>query len=365
MLIKCKFLNDDGTPKGREYTYGSREEVAEGEVVTTEEGKKLVVTSTDVPQEESEKYGDKLKYVNSIIDLESQNVTIDEINQPQDLIVVEQLPIIKERLKSLSDEIDTKVNSALALPCTEDNIKAVKAARAELNKKYNELEEQRKTVKNVIMAPYDNFLNVYKACVSDKLTVADATLKKRIGEVEGELKTQKETEVKAYFDEYLCSKNIDFVYFKDAKINVTLSASVKSLKEQAQQFIDRIADDLALIDTQEFKEEILVEYKNNLNCSQSITAVVARHKAIEEQKARQAEIEAKRQAQAEAAKKVENVASTPLEPPKQAVSAPEPRPQESEKAPDPVRTLSFKVTAPISKLKELKAFLVEGGYKYE
>lgn len=361
MLIKCRFLDENNQPKGREYTYGSREEVAEGEIVTTEDGKKLVVTSTDIPQEEAEKYGDKLRYVHSIIDLEAQNVTIDEIDQPQDLIVVKQLPIIEERLKSLSDEIDTKVNSALALPCTNENKQIVKAARAELNSTFKDLEEQRKTVKNAIMAPYEQFNSVYKACVSDKLTAADATLKKRIDKIENEVKAQNEADTKAYFDEYLCSKNIDFVCFEDAKINVTLSASLKSLKEQAQQFIDRIADDLNLIDTQEFKEEILIEYKNNLNCSQAITTVVARHKAIEEQKARQAEIEARKQAQAEAAKKVEAVAAKQEE----VLSPPTEKPVEPAKPKEKMYATTFKVTGSIEKLRALKTFLEEGGYTYE
>ncbi len=367
MIVKCKFLDENGSPKGREYTYGIAEDAVEGEIVTTEEGKKLVITSTDVPQEEAEKFGDKLRYVHSIVDLEPQNVTIDEIQQPQELITVKQLPVIEEHLKTLSEEIDTKVNSALALPCTEDNIKTVKSARADLNKTLATLEEQRMAVKNAIMAPYDQLNDRYKFYVSDKMKAADETLKTRISDVESELKAQKEADIKAYFDEYLCSKNIDFVYFDNAKINVTLSASLKSLKEQAKQFIDRISDDVALIETQEFKEEIFVEYKKNLNCSQAITAVVSRHKAIEEQKARQAEIEARRQAQAEATKKVEAAAPAPLEPPKQ-VAQPIQQPKaepETKTAPDPVKTLTFKVKAPISKLKELKAFLVEGGYKYE
>ena len=32
---------------------------------------------------------------------------------------------------------------------------------------------------------------------------------------------------------------------------------------------------------------------------------------------------------------------------------------------DPVKTLAFKVTAPLSKLRALRDFLVEGGYEYE
>lgn len=359
-LIKCKFLDDNNAPKGREYTYGSHEEIEVGEIVTTIEGKKLVVTSTDVSEEEIEKWGDSLKYVNTIIDVEPENVTIDEMPVAQELIVVKQLPIIEERLKSLSDDIDIKVNDALALPYTEDNIKAVKSARADLNKTLEALERQRIEVKNAIMSPYERFNDVYKECVSDKIKTADNTLKTRIDEVENELKRRKEEDVKAYFSEYLCSKNIDFITYQEAKINVTLSASLKSLKEKAKDFIDRIADDLALIQTQEHKEEILVEYKKTLNCSQAITAVVQRHKAIEEQKARQAELEVKRQAQEEAIKKVEAsapvMAPAPLEPPKQA---------EVPTVSDPVKTLSFKVTAPLSKLKELKKFLDDGGYTYE
>lgn len=360
MIVKCRFLDENNEPKGREYTYGISEEAVEGELVTTEEGKRLVITSTEVPPEEAEKFGDKLKYVHTMIDLEPKNVTIDEI--PQELIVVKQLPVIEERLRSLSDEIDTKVNSALALPCTEDNIKAVKAARAELNKTLETLEKQRMAVKNAIMTPYEQFNGIYKTYVSDKINTADSILKKRIGEVEGELKTKKEAEVKTYFDEYLCSKNIDFVHFEDGKINVTLTASLKSLKDQAKTFIDRIADDLALIEVQEHKAEILVEYKVSLNCSQAITTVVARHKAIEEQKARQAELESKMQAQTEAVQKVEAAASTQLEPPKQRIDAISGAVSTNS---EQMATLSFKVTAPISKLKELKAFLIEGGYEYE
>lgn len=356
MLIKCKFLNNNSEPKGNEYTYGCNDDVAIGEIVTDSNGKRLVVTSLDVPVGEINKWGDSLKYVMPIIDMEPENVTVDDVTEKQDLIIVKQLPIIEERLKTLSDDIDIKVNAALSLACTEDNIKAVKTARTGLNKTLEGLEKQRIEVKNAIMSPYEQFNEVYKKYVSDKIKDADNTLKKRIDAIETELKAKKEAEVKQYFNEYSQSKNIDFVKYTDAKINVTLSASLKSLKEQAKGFIDRISDDLALIDTQEHKPEILVEYKNTLNCSLAITTVTARHKAIEEQKAREAELEAKRQAQAEAVKKVEAAAPAPLEPPKQI---------ETEKPADPVRTLAFKVTAPVSKLRELKRFLDDGGYTYE
>ena len=52
--------------------------------------------------------------------------------------------------------------------------------------------------------------------------------------------TAKEQEIKDYFEEYKTANNIDFVDFKQANINVTLTASKKSLKEQAKTFIDKI-----------------------------------------------------------------------------------------------------------------------------
>ncbi|HCT63889.1 MAG TPA: hypothetical protein DIC60_01190 [Lachnospiraceae bacterium] len=354
MIIKCRFLDNENVPKGREYTYGSHEEVAVGEIVTTSEGKKLVVTSDEVPQEESEKYGENLKYVASVIDIGPESITIEDEAKVQELITVKQLPIIEERLKSLSDEIEIRVNTALALPCTEDNIKVVKSDRADLKKIFESLERQRIEVKNAIMNPYEQFNNKYKIYISDKLKSADNTLKKRISDVENELKDQKEESVKLYFNEYLSSKDIDFVSYEDAKINITLTASLKSLKEQAKVFIEHVSDEVALIVTQEHKEEILVEYKKSLNCAQAITTVVTRHKAIEEQKARQAELEAKKQAEQEHVKAVEKVANLTAP----VVTKPEPQAEKKYSA-------AFKVTGTLEELREIKRFLEEGGYKYE
>ena len=57
--------------------------------------------------------------------------------EKKELIVVKQLPVIEERLKELSTEIDEKVNTALALECTEDSYKDVKKVRTELGKQFD------------------------------------------------------------------------------------------------------------------------------------------------------------------------------------------------------------------------------------
>lgn len=269
------------------------------------------------------------------------------------MIAVKQLPIIVEQLQQVKAEVAAKVDFALRLVCTEDTVKDVKKVRSELNKELAEYEASRKAVKKAILTPYEQFEVVYKDCVSDTYKKADTELKHKIDSVENELKAQKAAEVKSYFDEYLQSKGIDFVTFESAHINVTLSASMKSLKEQAKAFIDKIADDLALIDTQEHKDEILYEYKQSLNVSNAITTVANRYKAIEAAKAAEEERKAREQAAAEAAAKVEAVAPPTVEP-----IAP---PVEEEKT----YTLKFTVRGTMPQLKALKEFLNNGGYDYE
>lgn len=272
-----------------------------------------------------------------------------------EIIVVKQLPIIEQQLAQIKTAVSEKVELAMSLVCTEETVKDIKKTRAELNAEHKAWEDKRKEVKAAVMSPYEQFEAVYKDCISDAYKKADKDLKGKIDSVESELKAKKEQEVKGYFAEYLLSKNIDFVKYENAGINVTLSASMKSLKEAAKAFIDRICDDLALIDTQEHKAEILVEYKRTLNVSQAITTITARLKAIEEERARQEAAAAKKAEMEQQEEKTQYVKLTPP-----TIEAPK-----VEKTEEQVYTIAFKVTATKDKLRQLKAFLENGGFKYE
>lgn len=275
----------------------------------------------------------------------------------KELINVKQIPIIEEQLKSVSAEIDKKVENATNLICDEETVKTIKEVRAELNKELKEFETKRKEVKEQVLKPYNDFENIYKEYISDKFRNADLILKGRIEVVENELKAKKEKEVIDYFEEYKLANEIDFVTYEQAKINVTLSASMKSLKEQAKEFIDKIVDDLKLIETQEHKAEILVEYKNTLNVSNAITTVSNRFKAIEEEKRKQEEIvnkrlEEEKQILQQNMKQLENKQEDILQAP-------------VETKQEEILTLKFTVKGTKTKLKELKEFLINGGYDYE
>ena len=275
-----------------------------------------------------------------------------------EIIVVKQLPIIQEQLQQIKAEVTARVKNALSLVCDENTVKFVKDERATLRKELNDWEEKRKEVKKAVLSPYEQFEAVYKDCISDIYKKADSELKGKIESVENELKEQRAAEVKAYFNEYLQSKGIDFVTFENANINVTLSASMKSLKAQATEFIDRICDDVNLIDTQEHKDEIFYHYKkvdgfSFLNASKSITFVAEKYKAIEAEKAKEAERQAKAEAEQRAAEKVDTVVET-LTPPTAEPIAP---PIEEEK----IIQTTFTLKGTLSQLKEVKKFIIAKG----
>lgn len=274
------------------------------------------------------------------------------------IIEVKQLPIIEQQLQLVKKSVIEKTEAALKLVCTEDTLQEVKKAKTALTKEFKEWEAKRKSVKNAVMTPYEQFEKVYKECVTDIYKNADNELKAKVGSIENAIREEKAAEIKAYFDEYVASRGIEEIYgkflsFEYTGIKVTLSACKKSLKEQAANFVDRICDDLNLIETQEHKDEILYEYKKSLNLSGSITAVANRYKAIEAEKAREAE----RKARAEAVKATENKVDEVIKPAKVIIEPP--------KVEEPILTVKFTVKGTKAKLQELKAYLERNGFDYE
>lgn len=269
------------------------------------------------------------------------------MKETNELIIVKQLPIIEERLQELSAEIDLKVNNALSLIVSDETVKEVKNVRAELNKDFKQLEEQRKMVKEKVYAPYKAFEDIYKTYVSDKYKSADNELKIKIDTVENEQKRIKEEKVKEYFNELCEKENIDFLDYSRANINVTLTANMKSLQGSVNSFIDGVVNALNLIRTQEYSDEILIEYKKSLNISEAITKVRKRKLELEKILKEKEEQKQIQEASNGMLEKVNTISAPIIE--------------EKEE----LLELTFKVRATKTKLKELKVFLDNGGYDYE
>ena len=267
-----------------------------------------------------------------------------------ELIVLEQLPIIKYKLEQLSVEIKEKVENANKLVVNEDTVKEVKQVRASLTKEFNELESQRKQVKQAIMSKYDEFEEIYKENVSNLYKQADQELKTKIDNVESSLKEEKRNELYDFAMEYFTANNLqDVVTFDDIGLNITLSASVKSLKEQVINFCEKIKQDLELIKMEEYRDEIFYEYKRNHNFAECKRLVLDRHKEIDKIVEETKELEK----QAEEYKKVEQKVEEVLTAPKEIIED------------DEIITVTFTINDTKENIVKVREFMKKEGIKYE
>ena len=279
----------------------------------------------------------------------------------ENLIIVEQLPIIIEKLENIKQQVIDRVQHAKTCACTTDMVKEVKKYRTDLRKEFEQLEEQRKTVKEDVMKPYLEFESKYKECITSIYLSADMDLKAKIDEVENGLKDEKEKNVREYFDEYITAQSVKWLEFENIGINITLSVTEKKLKEEVKAFVDKVISDLEVIGMQseERQAEILIEYKKTLRLQNALQIVTDRHAQLARMKEEEEKRNAKKQEEREHVQSVERVAEkiTTFAAPK--VEALEPE------TPEKKLVAIFKVSGTLEELRELKKFLEKGGYKYE
>lgn len=266
----------------------------------------------------------------------------------KELIIVKQLPVIEEYLENLSIVIDGNIKEALELECTEESVKTIKKKRTELSKQFKELEGKRKEVKNTVLAPYNSFEEVYKRCVTEKFNYADSELKRKIDDIENARKQEKEEEVKRYFEELKESSNIDFITYEQIGIKVGLSDSLKSLKESAKTFVERVSKEIETIDLQEHKEEILVEYMKHLDVNKAIKDVSDRHLVLEQVKEQKTARDEQKITDEEIIKKIDSLTAPTVEEVK-----------------EEIYTFTFRAKGTRNELEKLIKMLDEGGFNYE
>lgn len=267
---------------------------------------------------------------------------------------------IKAEIKGISeieDNIQEVQSYALELAkyyenvvFSEEDLKEAKNEKADVNKFKKKVSDFRKEITKRWNEPLQKFVDTAKTTETILSDTYD-TINKQIGVYEEEKLAVKNNEVKEYFDELITKEQIDFIDYSRANINVTLTASMKSLKEQAKTFVDKILEDLKLINSQEYSDEILIEYKKDLNVSKAICDVKDRHIALEKAKE---EKENKKEQELTDEVMLEKIES--LTAPKEEVV---------EEKQEEIVAITFTVRGTRTKLKEVKEFLDNGGYDYE
>ena len=241
----------------------------------------------------------------------------------EELITLKQPPIIiYEQIKAVGQQIETKI-AELNLDnqlVTDETLKSAKNTRTMLRKELDDFETQRKYIKEQVNAPYEAFEKAYKEHIKVHYDKADSTLKAKIDEVQNRLITDKSERIKEYFTEFCAAQSIDFLIFERLPLNITLSASDKSLKEQVANFVGEVTKSIQLIESlnepDEFKAEMLTEYKQTLDATRAIQNAQYRKQQREAELAR---IEAQRVAaeQARLAAEARAKETAPLQAPAQ------------------------------------------------
>lgn len=196
-------------------------------------------------------------------------------------IVLKQSPIIVHTLEQVGAKVTERIDSLNIenQVVTEETVKALKDMRATLNKEAKDFETQRKAIKDAVLNPYSEFETTYKTEIIDKYKKADDLLKNKINDFELKIKQDKKTKLTEYFNEICAVEEIDFLAFDRLGLDINLSTTEKKYKEQINDFISKVKDDIKLIMTETYSAEILVEYKKSLNASQSTLTVRQRKEA--------------------------------------------------------------------------------------
>ena len=223
-----------------------------------------------------------------------------------DIVRIEQMPIVFEQLEKIGSLIEESTKDLDKLECTEENKQEVKKRRTKINNTLKVLEDRRKEIKNRLLEPYNAFNEKYENECKTKLENASNLLKDKIDTIENQQLAEKESELREFAEQHCLANNVH-IDFERIGLNITLSASIKSLKEQALEFINKVVGDLKLIDMEEYRDEILYEYNQTFNFVDSKTKVLERHKQIEELKKQQENIQEKEQEEEKIVEKVEEV----------------------------------------------------------
>lgn len=299
----------------------------------------------------------------------------------EELITLKQAPIIVyEKIKAVGQQIEAKI-AELNLDnqlVTEDTLKSAKNTRTMLRKELAVFEEQRKFIKEQVNVPYKAFEKAYKEHIEVHYDKADSTLKSKIDEVQNRLLDDKRGRIKEYFTELCHQQGIDFLIFERLPLNITLSDSDKKFKNEVANFVSEVSKSLQLIESlnepDEFKAEMLTEYKQTLDVTRAIQNAQYRKQQREAELQR---IEAQRAAaeQARLAAEARAREAAPLQAPAQVTyeaqpAAPvQPEPvqeaiQAAQEDENEVVQATFTVIGTRVQLRALRAFLDNNNIQY-
>lgn len=296
-----------------------------------------------------------------------ENIMNNEVAVPAqtELMQVTQLPIIKEQLRSAKAAIEARLAQIETLACTEDTIQVCRKARAELREEYALFEDGRKAVKQAILQPYEDFEKEYKECVGDAYKRADAALKSKIDGVTDTIIQECEQELRDYFNELIVINNVEWLTFERINCKITFTdakqATHKKLREYVLHTVASIANAISALSEMENADELIVEFKKNLDMPLAIQTVQERHRQVEAQRRESEERTLKAGANTARPSESATEDSDPSSESPKILKAPNVVQGKPDGDDDKVYKTSFTVRGTLAQLKALKAYMLENG----
>lgn len=280
--------------------------------------------------------------------MENKELNINEVMN------VQQLPIIFQQLEIVGKYVDEELEQIKDLECTEETKQEVKKVRTNINNTLKKFEDKRKDMKNQVLEAYNQFNEKYEIEVKSKLENASNDLKTKIDEIEEQQKREKMVELYDFIDEHIAANHLENVVKKDdviayAGLKLNLSTSLKSLKEDALNFIEKVANEVKLIELEETPSNLLYEYQqNDYDLTKAKLTLIERQRQIEELAKQREQVQEVVKQEEKMVEQVEEIVA-----PKEVVEEQE------------VITVTFTITDTKENIIKVREFMKELGVKYE
>lgn len=268
------------------------------------------------------------------------------ITNPQENGFIKEIQWNHEELKA---EIAAKMKDYKSLVFTEETIKEAKMDRANLRKLKDAFETERKRIKKLCIAPYEQFEKQVKevtALIDEPIQLIDTQIK----EVDEKRKAEKRLEIERLFKDIGFQEFVNLDSIFDSKwLNATVP--LKKIEEQMQQCKFQIGQEVFTIkQLSEFSFEAMEVYKKTLNLTNAINEgqrlldLQRRKSAYEEERKRKEAEKEKKQEMTCAALKAEL--------------------EEKQVTEEVLHSVDFRVIATVEQLRLLKEFMKNNQIQY-
>ena len=293
---------------------------------------------------------------------------IENIDVSQAVVVTQKPIIAYTLLKQISDNVIAKIEALNIdnLEANEDNLALIKRTRADLTKDFTELENQRKTVKDIVLNDYNIFEDDYKKLIASPFKDADAKLKNLSSFVDDKILSLKIIGIKEYF---MDNNTKEWLSFEDMNLKIIKSKSDKAIKTEVDEYLANIKMSLSTIETLPNKERVLAKFQMHKDLNRAISDTnleVQREEQIKAQNAERERLAAERKQQAEeqqkqrelhAQQQSDAVEAEAMEVVKQFIPEPE------QKSEEKIYKTTFTVRGTMEQLGKLKQFMKEIGVR--